>query len=486
MDRSPNVSTRAAAIGWCITLWLLALTSQTGRTCRAAEPHLPSYFQWKSSCEQTGSLGSGIPPSARSETPANLSKISYVRDDSRYPKFSDTKVGYDGGFVIASPQHSNLATSEDPYQLKINGWGQLRHTVLDSDGPNRDLNQFQLKRARLIFSGNAFTPDFSYFLQLDGRSVDGDDIRLLDYYLRYDLGRHLLGCQPGRLGLITGRYKVPFNLARWLSGREFEFTDRSMGSVYFDVNRSLSCGVYGAADVLNKSWDWEIALFNGLVTGGAETGSSGTLDNNFAFSGRVSSILLGEWGRGQLADFDRHEELAVRLGSGFAVTEIDRFGSTEFNSVRVVDAGRQLAALVPSSVESFAVALYSVDISTKFAGFSSTYEYYFRVIGDFSGAPVSDVFDHGSWLQFGYFVIDEKLELLSRWSRVQGNSGTLGGVQQSAEEVAGGMAWYFRGNNAKLVTDMTWLDGAPINSPVLDIAPGTSGWLVRSQIQFSF
>ena len=55
-----------------------------------------------------------------------------------------------------------------------------------------------------------------------------------------------------------------------------------------------------------------------------------------------------------------------------------------------------------------------------------------------------------------------------------------------ADEVAGALTWYFRANHAKLVVDVTHLDGAPIDSSALDIAPGNRGWLFRSQIQFSF
>ena len=86
----------------------------------------------------------------------------------------------------------------------------------------------------------------------------------------------------------------------------------------------------------------------------------------------------------------------------------------------------------------------------------------------------------------GKFVVRRKLELLSRWSRVVGTSGTLGVEDQSSDEIAGGVAWYFCDQNAKLVVDATWLDGAPINSSALDISPGAIGWLVRTQIQFAF
>ena len=396
------------------------------------------------------------------------------------------RVGYDNGFLIASRQQRDLSTTGYPFQLRFNGWGQLRHTVFNSHGPSDDQNQFQLKRGRLLFSGVAFNPDFSYLIQLDGRSSSGDDVRLLDYYLSFDFGHARLGLRKGEFGFRTGKYKMPFTMARWLSGKEFEFTDRSVSSMFFDVNRSFAWGLYGATWRLPLPVFWEAAIFNGLVTGGAETGSSGTLDDNFAYSFRAHSYPIGRWGNGELADFSWHERLAMRVGFGWAASTIDRVGETEFNTLRVVDSGERLADLLPTSVQSYCVGLYSVDASFKYRGWSSSMEYYFRTIDDFKGGDLSNLFDHGFWLQLGYFVVPQKLQLLARWSRVVGNSGTLGGDDESDDEVAGGMAWYFNENHAKAVIDITHLNGAPIDSSSLDIKPGDRGWLFRSQIQFSF
>lgn len=399
---------------------------------------------------------------------------------------SHVRVGYDNGFLIASDRELDLNAGRLPFRIRLNGWGQLRHTITDYSPPSRDLNQFQLKRGRLVFSGSAFTPDFSYFIQLDGRSSSGDDVRLLDYYLNYDFGHARLGLEPHTISFRTGKYKMPFTMARWMSGREFEFSDRSVSSMFFDVNRSFAWGLYGETDWFRKPIVWETALFNGLVTGGAETGSSGTLDDNFALSGRMYAVPIGEWGHGEIADFQWHRKLAMRVGFGFAFSEIDRAGTTEFNTIRVVDSGATLSGLLPGSVRRYQVALYSVDTSFKYRGWSATLEHYFRSVADFQGANVPDLFDHGFWFQLGCFVVPHRLQALVRWSRVQGNSGTLGVADQSSEEVSGALALYFRENHAKAVVDLTYLDGAPINSSSLDITPGNRGWLVRSQIQFSF
>jgi len=370
--------------------------------------------------------------------------------------------------------------------LRINGWGQIRQTVFDSGGLRPDVNQFQLKRGRLIFSGSAFTSDFAYYIQLDGRSSSGDDMRLLDYFLTYDVGHHAWGLQKGTFEFKTGKYKMPFTMARYLTGREFEFTDRSMASMYFDVNRSLAWGLYGETNGPIMPWNWEIAIFNGLVTGGAETGSSGALDNNFAYSARMLAYPTGRWGTGELADFDWHETLATRVGASFANSTINRNGATEFSSVRVVDSGETLSSILPGTVDEYTVNLFALDLSSKLRGWSMTFEYYFRNINHVAGAALPDLLDHGFWFQLGKFVLPGKLELLTRWSRVVGSSGTLGLEKQSAEEIAGGFVWYFRDQHAKLTIDATYLDGAPINSASLDITPGDIGWLFRSQIQFAF
>jgi len=420
---------------------------------------------------------------------SHLSHASFSINQSSsgdFDRLTKARFGYDKGFVLASERPLHLGVENSPFLMRINGWGQVRHTILDSDGMNPDINQFQLKRARLIFSGSAFTSDFAYFIQLDGRSSSGDDIRLLDYFLTYDIGHHAWGFEKGAIGFKTGKYKIPFTMARTLTGREFEFTDRSVSSMFFDVNRSLAWGLYGKANGCQMPWNWEVAVFNGLVTGGAETGSSGTLDDNFAYSARLFSYPLGQWGNGELADFDWHDTLATRIGVGLANSTINISGVTEFNSVRIVDSGAALSSILPGAVDEYTVNLLSLDMSSKWRGWSLTFEYYFRNIDGFQGSAVPDLFDHGLWLQLGKFVLPEKLQLLTRWSRVVGNSGTLGLDDRSAEEIAGGFVWYFRDQHSKLTFDATYLNGAPINSASLGISPGDIGWLLRTQIQFAF
>lgn len=189
--------------------------------------------------------------------------VPFAMDQIDFSWLDRVKVGYDRGFVIASQSDLDLNTARYPYRLKINSWGQLRHTITNLSSADRDLNQLQLKRGRLVFSGSAFNPNFSYFVQLDARSTSGDDVRLLDYYLDYNIGNDQFGFKPGTLAFRTGKYKVPFTLSRWLSGRNFEFADRSVASLFFDVNRSFAWGLHGKSDRFEMPIVWDLACSMG-------------------------------------------------------------------------------------------------------------------------------------------------------------------------------------------------------------------------------
>ena len=131
--------------------------------------------------------------------------------------------------------------------------------------------------------------------------------------------------------------------------------------------------------------------------------------------------------------------------------------------------------------------LAAVDANLKYRGLSVLTEYYFRSLTDFAGGPaVEDLFDHGFMLQTGMFLIRERLEILGRWSRVVGDSGTLGSTVESFDEVAAGVVLYFRGHSSKLTFDVTHLNGAPVRDLALNVLPGDDGMMYRTQLQIRF
>ena len=156
-------------------------------------------FQKGPILEESGSFDRIFAQRAGPEFDPVVSQPTESESEQDFEWLNQVRVGYDGGIVIASRRELDFDTSGFPYRLKINGWGQLRHTMAQRDAPETDLNQFQLKRGRIIFSGSALSPNFNYYVQLDGRSTSGDDVRLLDYYLNYDLGTDQFGWKSDRL-----------------------------------------------------------------------------------------------------------------------------------------------------------------------------------------------------------------------------------------------------------------------------------------------
>lgn len=410
-----------------------------------------------------------------------------------FPAFYETgkkselefRTTYAEGLVFELPG-DRCQPDKSPFRMRINSWFQLRHTAIDSDGGNPDQNDFEFERLRLQFGGHVYTPDLRYFLQFDGDSDQLETSDWLDYYVSYDLGHNLGLLDKGRFGFRAGKWKLPFNRARAESGWKLEFVDRSMASSFFDINRSVGVGIYGSLPLLSKKVNWESALFNGLKTGGFRPGRAGELNQKFGISSRVSSDLIGDWGNDGEPDLNCRCAPAVRAGAGFAHSSVDNIdGTREFTIFRVVDSGDTLASILPAGVDTFDVTFFATDLNLKYSGASFHSEYYFRIIDDFN-SNIPTLFDHGFMLQSGYFILPRKLQLLSRWSRIVGDSGTLGVVEHSADEAAGGVVWYFRSHEAKLTLDVTHLNGAPIRDTALNILPGDSGWMYRTQLQIKF
>ncbi len=392
------------------------------------------------------------------------------------------KAVYDKGFVLRP-----VDADQTPFEMKINSWLQLRHTLFDSDGPTPDQNDFEFERARLLFSGFALSRDLKYFIQIDADDNQTQRLDLLDYFVSYDVGHDQLGMDAGKLSFRAGRWKTPFNRSRYTSGLNLQFADRSLAGVFFDIDRSVGISAFGKAEAPVAPVNWELALLNGIRANGARPNRVGDLDRNLAVSGRVFSDVLGEWGSDYESDISWHEELAVRLGAGFAFTREDiAEAPVEASRQRVVDSGATLTSILPMGASAYDVTLFALSADFRYQGWSLSSEYYFRSLSDFSGAAVPDLFDHGFLLQGGYFVIPEKLEAFTRWSRIVGDSGSLGATDQSADEVAGGVAWWIKGRNLKLLFDVTRVNSSPVNDSAVGFMPGDDGLLYRTQLQILF
>lgn len=410
------------------------------------------------------------------ELEASFEKLS---NDFSKQVDADTAIGYDGGFVIAGSQNK-LDMGDAKYRMRIGSWGQFRHNFFQSHGPTPDQNDFDIERIRLAFSGYAFNTDFEYFFQFDGDSDFSENVDMLDYYVTYDIGRDLF-CKPEKQFRVRfGKWKMGFNRSREESGARMQFSDRAMASVLYDFDRSLGIGLLGTRGPV----EWQAAVSNGIDTGGFRPGRAGQLDNFVAIATRVNILLMGDWGKDGHADLEWRTKPAVRIGGGYTYGKRGIEGLREFDFPRVVDSGKQVDEILPVGLEVYNHYMYAADFNVKYRGLSVVGEYYWRRLQDF--IPDALLMDQGFWLETGYFIRPKVFQILGRWSRVNGNSGTMGGRDQSADEVAGGAVFYINGHNLKLTADVTRINGSPVSDSALSLRPGDDGWLYRTQLQWKF
>jgi hypothetical protein len=408
------------------------------------------------------------------------SSVEQAEEFTQFPEF-----GYADGFVFSSPSLDSVPKDPFPFSLKLNGWMQLRHAAFDSDGPNRSRNTLSLERIRLSFDGHAYTPDLRYTLVLDANSDQAAEVSFLDAYFSYDFGCRMFDLKPGTLGFRAGKWKSPFSRSREESARRFQFTERSVGNLFFDIGRSTGVSIFGEGELNTMPARFEVALINGINSGRDATISAEDLDRNFAWSARTSIDPLGPFSSGE-SDLAWSPESKLRLGAGVAGTKLDREGNVEFARPRVVASGRSLNDLLPPTVDSYEFLMFTIDSHWKVRGFSFIAEYHWRTLYNFTNGSVPTLADTGLVLQTGYFVIPEKFEILTRWSKITGDSGTLGNHFETTNEIGAGFAWFIRKQDVKFTADLSWIDGVPINSPRLSLLPGDEGLLLRSQLQFGF
>lgn len=427
---------------------------------------------------QTEILGSRGEPAALSSERSRPIEVPFS-GLGRFP----LQAFYDEGFVLGTDDE------DVPFLLKANIRMQFRHTGfdrsrrfwVDSAGVVRrilDRNDFEIERGRLSFEGFFYDPDLQYYLNLDFDTDDQHVVIAHDFWMNYRFNRGL--------DVYIGKAFVPGSRS-WLEGStRTQFADRPMATTFFRPDRSV--GIWALGEPIDKVF-YRVMLANGFDTSDL---TFEEINQELAYSGSVWSEVIGEFGRG-FSDLEWHEDLAVRLGNSFTFapgSPADVFFDpvSEQDFVRLSDGTPlfETGALAPgATVEDFDIYLYAIDAALKYRGLSLNAEYYLRWLQDIRAdmplpAGRHRLFDHGYYVQGGYFVVRERVELIARHSQVNGPFG-------GGEEYALGFNWFInRTHYLKFTFDANWLDTIPAQNSGPNYRAGDSGMLFRSQLQVAF
>ncbi len=393
------------------------------------------------------------------------------------------QVGYDKGFVIQP-----VDRDKTPFRLRVTGRMQLRETVFSRDDKQwtdnagetrriRNRNDFEIERGRLTFDGYALDPKLGYYINFDFDTDDEHDVIIHDFYMYYLFSDAFI--------LHGGKAFVPGS-RDWLSGStKTRFADRSLATSFFRPDRSV--GLWAIGEPVDDVY-YRTMLANGFNTTDL---TFEDVDTNFAYATSVWWDVLGNYGDGY-SDLEWHERPGVQVGTSFTYArqqgdEGEGQPLAEENFVRLSDGTRltdtgALAADV--TVDRFDVYLYAVDLAAKWAGFSVNGEYFFRWIEDLHGdgsLPIDGFFDHGFYLEAGYFVIPKYVEVNARMAQVYGRFGDRGA------EYAGGVNWFINGtHNWKIAFDGTRVFHSPAQNSAPGYRAGDDGVLIRTQLQVGF
>ncbi|WAS95982.1 porin [Nannocystis punicea] len=322
---------------------------------------------------------------------------------------------------------------------------------------------FEIRRLRLVLSGNVFSKHLKYFVQLalaprelnfvDGVARSGP---LLDNYVVFDRLRDA--------NLRVGLYRVMYTRERNIADINPLLIDRSLANAEFNVDRDIGLDVR-SEDVGGLG---KLRYYAGVFMG------DGRDQNRFSDPGLMYTARVDFLPFGLFDDYEASDQARLRkprLSLGFAYAYNDRARNN-----------RGVLGSPPLDGGTTNYQNLTTDMMFKWAGFSLEAAYLWRdgrrnpghALDDMGVAiPVEAARNGHGWMAQAAFLIPRTgLEPALRTSGIRGLGVTS---MPDRNELGGGLNYYFAGHNLKLQLDWfrTWDRGA------VDLA----GDLVRLQFQ---
>ena len=371
--------------------------------------------------------------------------------------------GYNNGFFISSPDGN--------FKLQMNG--QLQSRWAYNWMSNRDMNNsniddvatapgnfgtqgvakaaygFEVRRAKLEFSGHISDPSWQYALTLayqqffganddaaannfagGGGVNQGNDfaggIGLENAYVKKDLGNGF--------SVMVGQFKSPF-LREWLVSSKYQLAvERSLVSTLFSTGWTQGVQMNWNNDMLRVMASYNDGANNanlGSISGtnvdnGAGTTNSGVGFSQWAFTGRVEAMLSGNWAQFDNLTSMRGEGSGILVGGGInwqrGGQQSNGFGSTANNTPANGNADGEFFS-------------WTIDATWDLGGANLYGAWVMNTSYSIPGGN-SDINSYGIVVQGGYFITDA-IELFARWEWMSTeNTSGAGGTTEATANVS--------------------------------------------------
>ncbi len=353
--------------------------------------------------------------------------------------------------------------------FNLGGYVQLIYRFTDVDNQATDnKSDFDIRRFKLQLQGTLLSPNVGYKFQ--GEMASG--FKTEDAYLNYTFGAPLT--------VQVGQFKPPQARQELTSASKQLFPERSLANDTFNLGRDQ--GIQAAGSCASKLVDYRLGLFNGNGPNASNP------DDNHMLAGRIDINPLGAYKMDE-AGWPSDKPL-VNIGSSFAWEKVgtNDVGTGFDKDNDVMDVALNLdktrysttptndgsANFIADYGKDLTWQLWTANLNASWMGASFAGEYYSLNADPDLGA---DWDADGYYLQAGYQVIPQKLELGVRYSAIK-STDVNASAKFDKNETQVGVNYYFAKHDLKLQSDVTLVSD--------DLAANKDDPIVRVQAQFYY
>ena len=339
-----------------------------------------------------------------------------------------------------------------------------------NNGLSNPSSSLLVRRARLKFSGFAYSPKLKYKLELGLSNRDiGKASSFTNEAPKYILDAVVKWNFSGNFVLWFGQTKLPGNRERVISSGDLQQVDRSLLNSRFNIDRDMG---FQLRHHFNLTDTFIVKEMFSVSQGEGRNVTTGNLGGH-QYTSRIELLPFGKFtSKGDYRGSDLKFEPAPKLALGFTY---------DFNNDAVKNRSNQGSYMTNDT------GFYSTNISTVFVdamykhkGFSVMAEYAYRDAEDAfaknsDGTLTGDLVQVGNALnlQTGY-LLSKTLEISGRYTNIDWDSDITG--KGAENQYTLGLSKYIVGHKLKVQTDVSYLD----------LATKTNQFMYRLQVDIHF
>jgi hypothetical protein len=366
----------------------------------------------------------------------------------------------------------NLIGKDSSFSMNVSARMQMLGTSNwdVNNGLYNPTSNLLVRRARLKFSGFAYSPKLKYKLELGLSNRDiGKASSFTNEAPKYILDAVVKWNFSGNFVLWFGQTKLPGNRERVISSGDLQQVDRSLLNSRFNIDRDMG---FQLRHHFNLTDTFIVKEMFAVSQGEGRNITTGNLGGH-QYTSRVELLPFGKFAsKGDYRGSDLKFEPAPKLALGFTY---------DFNNDAVKNRSNQGSYMTNDT------GFYSTNISTVFVdamykhkGFSVMAEYAYRDAEDAfaknsDGTLTGDLVQVGNALnlQTGY-LLSKTLEISGRYTNIDWDSDITG--KGAENQYTLGLSKYIVGHKLKVQTDVSYLD----------LATKTNQFMYRLQVDIHF